>query len=197
MLKNFLYIFQIPTGRTKLHTMVQFPVSGLDMTAHLEPRKSTPETLPTWPSWRRNRRNSSLGNEDNLYDLYAVCNHMGTMSGGHYTAYCRNPTDGQWYLYDDTRVDKLPTDKVTSNAAYLLFYARRICGSSSASESSGSSDHWTRKIPQVLSESLASSREELDEEESPPSRYCVVKFLLILNSINQLMIKFLCNLMIY
>ncbi|XP_031555886.1 ubiquitin carboxyl-terminal hydrolase 43-like [Actinia tenebrosa] len=161
---------QISSGRTKLHTMVEFPVSDLDMTSHLEPRrKSTTETLPAWPSWRRNRRSSSSGNEDNLYDLYAVCNHMGTMSGGHYTAYCKNPTDGQWYLYDDTRVDKLPAAKVNSNAAYLLFYARRIVGSSSASESSGSSDHWTRKIPQVLSESLASSREELDKEESPPS----------------------------
>jgi hypothetical protein len=105
---------------------------------------------------------------------------MGTMSGGHYTAYCKNPTDGQWYMYDDTRVDKLHADKVTSKNAYLLFYARRSMMSSSASESSGSSDHWTRKIPQVLSESLASSREELDEEESPPpSRYCVVKTLFI------------------
>ena len=24
------------------------------------------------------------------YDLYGVVNHYGTMSGGHYTAYCKN-----------------------------------------------------------------------------------------------------------
>ena len=34
---------------------------------------------------------------NSAYDLYAVCNHHGDdLQGGHYTATCRNPTDGHW-----------------------------------------------------------------------------------------------------
>lgn len=37
------------------------------------------------------------------YDLYAVSNHCGTARGGHYTAFCRHPSLGNWYSYDDSR----------------------------------------------------------------------------------------------
>lgn len=43
------------------------------------------------------------GGADNMYALYAVCNHLGTMTRGHYTAFCRNPMDGQWYMFDDNK----------------------------------------------------------------------------------------------
>lgn len=34
--------------------------------------------------------------DDSVYELYAVCNHHGSdLQGGHYTAFCKNPTDGQ------------------------------------------------------------------------------------------------------
>lgn len=36
----------------------------------------------------------------------AVDNHFGGLGGGHYTAFCRNKVDGQWYNYDDSRVSK-------------------------------------------------------------------------------------------
>lgn len=144
------------------------------MTAHLEPRPhkqaTDNHTLPSLTSWRRNRHNSLSSAEENCYDLYAVCNHMGTMSGGHYTAFCKNPTDLQWYLYDDTRVEKMLPEKVVSSSAYLLFYVRRNPCSSSASESSATSDHWTRKIPQTLADTMGSSREELNDDDTPPSR---------------------------
>ena len=80
---------------------------------------------------------------NNTYDLYAVCNHHGSdLQSGHYTATCKNPTDGQWYHFDDVHtrvVDK--TDVVTVDA-YILFYQRRQVlneSSSSSSSSSGSS----------------------------------------------------------
>ena len=39
------------------------------------------------------QRNSS---DDSVFELYAVCNHHGSdLQGGHYTAFCKNPTDGQ------------------------------------------------------------------------------------------------------
>jgi ubiquitin carboxyl-terminal hydrolase 4/11 len=43
-----------------------------------------------------------VGEDDRIiYDLYAVDNHYGGMGGGHYTAYCKNPEDGNWYNFDD------------------------------------------------------------------------------------------------
>lgn len=37
------------------------------------------------------------------YDLYAVSNHSGNALGGHYTAFCRHPSLGEWYSYNDSR----------------------------------------------------------------------------------------------
>jgi len=38
------------------------------------------------------------------YDLYAVSNHSGTPSGGHYTAAAKNPYTGQWHYFNDQRL---------------------------------------------------------------------------------------------
>lgn len=62
---------------------------------------------------------------DNIYDLYAVCNHTGNMNSGHYTAFCRNHRDGQWYSYDDTQVNPISESEVVTKGAYMLFYSRR------------------------------------------------------------------------
>lgn len=47
------------------------------------------------------------------------------MGGGHYTAFCKNKVDNQWYNYDDSRVSPATEKAVQSRAAYLLFYRRR------------------------------------------------------------------------
>lgn len=62
---------------------------------------------------------------DNIYDLYAVCNHTGNMNSGHYTAFCRNHRDDQWYSYNDTQVNPISESEVVTNSAYMLFYSRR------------------------------------------------------------------------
>lgn len=138
------------------------------MNAHLEPRnkKPSPETHSlVWGTLRRHRASSISGSEENLYDLYAVCNHTGGMTGGHYTAYCKNPVDATWYLFDDMRVERISERQIVTKAAYLLFYARRNVGSSSASESSSGSDHWAWRMPQFSYESVLSSRDELGKKE--------------------------------
>ena len=92
---------------------------------------------------------------DNMYTLYAVCNHQGTMTRGHYTAYCRNPTDGQWYMFDDSHVQAMSEDQLVTAGAYLLFYVRQslinivppLSSASSSSSSSGGSSHWAMHIP--------------------------------------------------
>ena len=54
------------------------------------------------------------------YDLFAVSQHYGSMSGGHYTAVCRN--ENSWFKFDDESVYK--ETEVVTNSAYLLFYKR-------------------------------------------------------------------------
>ena len=46
---------------------------------------------------------------------------FGTLSGGHYTSYCRPSHGNVWYSCDDRSVSRLRTPVKTS-AAYLLFY---------------------------------------------------------------------------
>ncbi|KAJ2863366.1 ubiquitin-specific protease doa4 [Coemansia asiatica] len=58
------------------------------------------------------------------YNLYAVANHYGTLSAGHYTASVFNGLRGQWNYFDDTRVSPVAEDKVATPAAYLLFYVQ-------------------------------------------------------------------------
>jgi ubiquitin carboxyl-terminal hydrolase 4/11/15 len=69
-----------------------------------------------------------------LYDLYAVSNHSGALGGGHYTAYCKNLIDMNWYSFNDSSIRKIDNveETVISPQAYVLFYRRRgvdICDS--------------------------------------------------------------------
>ena len=83
-------IFQSKYRRTKLNTLIDFPVHGLDMRRHVYKSPDSHNSsanggpLSNWSPWRRNRR-TNPGPEDYIYDLYAVCNHYGNMMGGHYT----------------------------------------------------------------------------------------------------------------
>lgn len=78
-------VLQDGDRRMKMQNMVKFPLTGMDMAPHMVKRSQSSWSLPShWSPWRRPY---GLGRdpEDYLYDLYAVCNHHGTMQGGHYT----------------------------------------------------------------------------------------------------------------
>lgn len=152
----------------KLQNMVKFPLTGLDMTPHVVKRSQSSWSLPShWSPWRRPY---GLGRdpEDYIYDLYAVCNHHGTMQGGHYTAYCKNSVDGLWYCFDDSDVQQLSEDEVCTQTAYILFYQRRTAipswsanSSVAGSTSSSLCEHWVSRLPgskQASVTSAASSR---------------------------------------
>ncbi|ELK12110.1 Ubiquitin carboxyl-terminal hydrolase 31, partial [Pteropus alecto] len=154
--------------RVKLQNMVKFPLTGLDMTPHVVKRSQSSWSLPShWSPWRRPY---GLGRdpEDCVYDLYAVCNHRGTMHGGHYTAYCKNSVDGLWYCFDDSDVQQLPEEEVCTQAAYILFYQRRTAipawsanSSVAGSTSSSLCEHWVSRLPgskPASATSAASSR---------------------------------------
>ena len=90
--------------RDKLDVRVDFPIEGLDMTKRIV---------------------ESDGKEE-VYDLFAVDNHYGSLGGGHYTACAKSFVDGEWYDYNDSSVSKIrDTSNLISSAAYLLFYRRR------------------------------------------------------------------------
>lgn len=55
------------------------------------------------------------------YELYGVCNHMGGLMGGHYTAYIKKPS-GQWWHFNDSHVSQMREEDVCSPSAYCLFY---------------------------------------------------------------------------
>ncbi|XP_054068127.1 ubiquitin carboxyl-terminal hydrolase 31 isoform X2 [Rissa tridactyla] len=150
--------------RMKLQNMVKFPLSGLDMTPHVVKRSQSSWSLPShWSPWRRPY---GLGRdpEDYIYDLYAVCNHHGTMQGGHYTAYCKNSVDGQWYCFDDSEVQQLAENEVCKQTAYILFYQRRTAipswsanSSVAGSTSSSLCEHWVSRLPGSKQPSIASA----------------------------------------
>ncbi|KAF7204556.1 ubiquitin carboxyl-terminal hydrolase 31 isoform X2 [Nothobranchius furzeri] len=150
--------------RMKMQNMVKFPLNGMDMAPHIVKRSQSSWSLPShWSPWRRPY---GLGRdpEDYLYDLYAVCNHHGTMQGGHYTAHCKNSIDGQWYCFDDSDVHPISEDDVCKLTAYILFYQRRATipswsanSSVGGSTSSSLNEHWISRLMGSRPPSQASS----------------------------------------
>jgi ubiquitin C-terminal hydrolase len=118
-LKRFQYLEN--SSRQKVRTLVDFPLNGLD----LNPWKST------------------QFEQNVLYDLYAVTNHVGGLARGHYTAFCRydaiNFEENKefffhssqvqvpplWYKFDDEKVFEISEEEIISEAAYILFYKKR------------------------------------------------------------------------
>jgi ubiquitin C-terminal hydrolase len=97
----------------KIDKFVKFPLQGLDLRHHVSLECPHPP-------------------EECIYDLYAVANHSGSLTVGHYTAYNlveEEEENGEktyhWVQCNDDVVLKIAKEVVVSNNAYLLFYARR------------------------------------------------------------------------
>lgn len=61
--------------------------------------------------------------EKYIYDLYAVCNHIGNLDYGHYVSIINY--DNKWYKFDDSNVQKVANSSVISSNAYCLFYKKK------------------------------------------------------------------------
>jgi ubiquitin carboxyl-terminal hydrolase 8 len=60
-----------------------------------------------------------------IYDLVAVANHSGGLSGGHYWAYTKG-TNGKWYDCNDESNSEIKNEAtIVSNSAYFLVYKMR------------------------------------------------------------------------
>ena len=84
----------------KNNKIIDFPLEDLDMSPYV------------------------VGYNKNLYryDLYAICNHGGSVMGGHYTASIRN--NNNWYLFNDTSI--MPISEIKKKEqAYCFFYRKK------------------------------------------------------------------------
>lgn len=163
---------------SKLTTMVNFPLTGFDLsTWHLAGSNGSSSVSSTLSRKGKSSKTGTLTktylNEDHRYDLYAVCYHQGdTLETGHYTAACKNPYDQQWYKFDDTRVSPIKneevSEKIINNEAYMLFYQRRKNGDSSDSSgaSTSSTEHWVSKIAPTVGVATKSATKTSSEEVS-------------------------------
>ena len=62
--------------------------------------------------------------QETRYDLTGVVCHHGTSGGGHYTAYALNPSNEEWYEFDDSSVTRVDAAAVLAAEAYVLFYRK-------------------------------------------------------------------------
>ena len=87
----------------KNQIMVDFPLENLDLSKYV------------------------IGYNKNsyIYDLYGVCNHSGSVMGGHYTSFVKN-ANGKWYHYNDTSVSEVVlAQQIVTPKAYCFFYRKR------------------------------------------------------------------------
>ncbi|KAF9586117.1 ubiquitin-specific protease doa4 [Lunasporangiospora selenospora] len=100
--------------KNKIKAMVQYPIQNLDLTRYLPKR-----------TIMNNAGVATTIQETALYDLYAVSNHSGEVSSGHYTACVRGETPDSWTNFDDTRVSPCDKSVAVSEHGYTLFYVRK------------------------------------------------------------------------
>lgn len=89
-----------PDGRFKNGALIDFPLYNLDLSRYVV-------------GYRANSYK---------YQLFGVANHMGGISGGHYTAFVN--TDNNWFCFNDSSVSSITSNEVVSNSAYCLFYKK-------------------------------------------------------------------------
>jgi Ubiquitin C-terminal hydrolase len=60
-----------------------------------------------------------------MYDLYGICNHSGSVLGGHYTSFIQN-ANGKWYHFNDTEITEIQNlQKLITPKAYCFFYRKK------------------------------------------------------------------------
>ncbi|KAI0296552.1 hypothetical protein B0F90DRAFT_1811293 [Multifurca ochricompacta] len=104
----------------KIEKHIDFPLKGLDLTNYMPP--------PLPPGIDRTGAQTYALDDPRLqvppykYDLYAVTNHFGSLSSGHYTAFIASR--GGWLYCDDSRVTSANSKEVVGKPAYVLYYKR-------------------------------------------------------------------------
>jgi len=96
-------IYQGLLKNKKNDSLVVFPIQNLDISKYVVEENSR---------------------KDSQYDLCAISQHYGSLSSGHYTAFCKN--GGEWYNFDDEKVSKINnTNQIISKGAYILIFRKK------------------------------------------------------------------------
>ena len=97
----------------KINTLIEFPLKDLDLNKYINKEKDD-------------------GNKyipEIKYDLFGVVNHYGSLEYGHYTSFCKNQHNNNWYEYNDRIVNEIPIEKeeetIVNPNAYILFYRQQ------------------------------------------------------------------------
>ncbi|KAK2627099.1 hypothetical protein QTJ16_003065 [Diplocarpon rosae] len=110
------------TVSSKNQTVVSFPERGLDMRPYFAPNDSTPEV-----------QKDSEHRGPFIYDVYAVQQHSGNLSSGHYVTLARSPdivsndrnSAGSWHKFNDTQVTPCNFAETQSAQSYILYLKKR------------------------------------------------------------------------
>ena len=90
-------------GTNKMQHLVDFPVDNLDLSQYVR----------------------GYNKDSHVYNLFGVCNHVGRVSGGHYTSFVKN-IENNWIHYNDDKVEKVKkVDSIVTPMAYCLFYRKK------------------------------------------------------------------------
>eukprot|EP00560_Eucampia_antarctica_P005013 CAMPEP_0197836920 /NCGR_PEP_ID=MMETSP1437-20131217/30469_1 /TAXON_ID=49252 ORGANISM="Eucampia antarctica, Strain CCMP1452" /NCGR_SAMPLE_ID=MMETSP1437 /ASSEMBLY_ACC=CAM_ASM_001096 /LENGTH=558 /DNA_ID=CAMNT_0043443495 /DNA_START=320 /DNA_END=1996 /DNA_ORIENTATION=- len=103
-----LHLKRFGNSRRKKQNKISYPMNGLDLRPFLSKNTRT----------RASRKGP-------LYDLHAVCHHIGTSYSGHYTASCFDRSSKEWYEFNDTKVSRHDDKLSPCNTPYMLFYKLR------------------------------------------------------------------------
>tara|TARA_B100000035_G_scaffold200234_1_gene171250 strand:+ start:1955 stop:2941 length:987 start_codon:yes stop_codon:yes gene_type:complete len=90
------------TSLRKNHSLVDFPIDNCDLTKYVE----------------------GYNSKSYIYELFAICNHSGSMAGGHYTSMVKTRKNN-WYHMNDNQVNKIEKEKLVSKLAYCFFYRKK------------------------------------------------------------------------
>ena len=94
-----------PDGTMKMGNLITFPLENLDLSPYVK----------------------GYNPRQYVYDIFGICNHMGGVSGGHYTAFVKTSTN-KWLHYDDEKVTEVVVpinENIVTPMAYCLFYRKK------------------------------------------------------------------------
>ncbi|PGH29080.1 ubiquitin carboxyl-terminal hydrolase 8 [[Emmonsia] crescens] len=118
----------------KIHTPINFPITGLDITPFMAPPVRT-SPVPNGGADGNNQQSQPelATTPPYIYNAYGIVRHIGSSSSeGHYISLVRDDRRGCWRKFDDQRVTDFnpvglrPADSLQNDQAYLVFYERAL-----------------------------------------------------------------------
>ena len=92
-------------GLSRKNNLIDFPIDNLDLSKYVK----------------------GYNPSQYIYDLFGICNHIGDVSCGHYTAFVKNSTSN-WLEYNDEHVAEIHNpiqSHIITPMAYCLFYRKK------------------------------------------------------------------------